>query len=318
LTSSDWYRTPIVLTPMARRLFYTGTQAPAGAAAKFSPASVPVPLGLRYVVLKRDPAGTYAEVDPNSAFQAGDLIRLQVEANADGYLYILTQGSSGTWKLLFPAAEVSDGSNLIKAGDSRVVPSSGSIMFDERPGIERLFLVLSRHPEPEIDQLIYAVEKPDVPGPRPLRVNASISYDTVNRLQRQISTRNSLSFEEVKASDKTGNRENAGYVVNPNPGPDAHLFAEIALRHDAGTRAGTLIFVPNTDGVEVVVDGVTRGTASKGKPLVVTGLNPGNHKIEGRKAGYQPDGPREETVYAGRERNVPVSIPPPVSNIPAK
>ena len=37
---------------------------------------------------------------------AGDRIRFSVEANAPGYLYIVNQGSSGTWKPKFPSAEI--------------------------------------------------------------------------------------------------------------------------------------------------------------------------------------------------------------------
>ena len=32
------------------------------------------------------------------------------------------QGSSGTWKLLFPSAEVAGGSNLVRKGESRQIP----------------------------------------------------------------------------------------------------------------------------------------------------------------------------------------------------
>src|ERR1700688_1533890 len=47
-----------------------------------------VPLGMRYSVLKRDASGTFKEVDSDATFHSGDRIRLHVDANTAGYLYV--------------------------------------------------------------------------------------------------------------------------------------------------------------------------------------------------------------------------------------
>lgn len=73
-------------------------------------------------------------------------------------------------------------------------------------------------------------------------------------------------------------------------------------------KEGTLVFETNMDGVEVFVDGVSHGIVNKGTPLRLPGLRPGNHTIQGVKMGYEPDGPREETVYPGREQTVSIKI----------
>jgi tetratricopeptide (TPR) repeat protein len=73
-------------------------------------------------------------------------------------------------------------------------------------------------------------------------------------------------------------------------------------------KDGTLVFEANMDGVEVFVDGVSRGVIAKGTPLRLPGLRPGTHTIQGVKLGYEPDGPREETVYPGREATVSIKI----------
>jgi tetratricopeptide (TPR) repeat protein len=62
------------------------------------------------------------------------------------------------------------------------------------------------------------------------------------------------------------------------------------------------------DGVELFVDGISRGMVDKSKPLRLPGLQPGNHTIQGVKMGYEPDGPREEMVYPGRESTVTIKI----------
>ena len=53
--------------------------------------------------------------------------------------------------------------------------------------------------------------------------------------------------------------------------------------------------------VELFVDGVSQGVINKSAPLRLPGLKPGNHTIQGVKQGYEPDGPREEMVYPGRD-----------------
>ncbi len=73
-------------------------------------------------------------------------------------------------------------------------------------------------------------------------------------------------------------------------------------------KFGTLIFEANMDDVEVFVDGKSIGVVSKSKPLTVPGLPPGGHTVKGVKLGYEPDGPRQETVYPGQESTVSIKI----------
>jgi len=73
-------------------------------------------------------------------------------------------------------------------------------------------------------------------------------------------------------------------------------------------KFGGLIVETNMDGVEVFVDGKSQGTVNKDKPLRLPGLLPGVHTIKGVRMGYEPDGPREETVYPGQETTVSVRI----------
>jgi hypothetical protein len=222
----------------ARELFYTpppDAAKPVSTAAKKTPAkavanktgdthtlSASVPLGLRYAVLKRDANGQYNEVDPDTSFRSGDRIRLHVDANTSGYLYVVMQGSSGTWKLLFPSAEVAGGSNLVRKGESRQIPSGdrGQFVFDEQAGNEKLFIVLTRQPEPDLDKLIYSMGG----KPESLISQATVRDDVVSKLRAQVASRD-LVFEKSDSS------ENAAYVVNPSTAPDARLVVDVALKH---------------------------------------------------------------------------------------
>jgi tetratricopeptide (TPR) repeat protein len=73
-------------------------------------------------------------------------------------------------------------------------------------------------------------------------------------------------------------------------------------------KFGSLVFEVNTDDVEVFLDGKSLGVIAKGKPFTAPGLAPGEHTVKGVKMGYEPDGPRQETVYPGQESTVSIKI----------
>jgi hypothetical protein len=192
-----------------------------------------VPLGLRYAMLKRDDAGKFVEVDPDTTFRTGDRIRIQVDANTSGYLYIVTQGSSGNWTLLLPSKEVAGGSNHVQKGESRLIPSGdrGQFKFEEPAGAEKVFIVLSRQPEPDLDKLIYSVGgSKNATTERSLVAQAAVGNDVVSRLR---GTARDLVFEKVdSASPATnGKLENAVYVANPSTAADARLVTDLVLKH---------------------------------------------------------------------------------------
>lgn len=214
-----------------------------------------VPLGIRYSVLKRNAAGAYQEVDADTTFHSGDRIRLEAEANSTGYLYVVAQGSSGNWQVLFPSREVSNGSNLVHRGETRLVPggNQGQFVFDEQAGTEKLFVVLSRQPEQSLDKLIYSmggqaapadptVVKPAAAEPsRMLMAQASIGDDVISRIRGQVMARD-LIFEKVeneKVEAANGapaagdvKIETAAYVVSRNTAPDARLVVDLKLKHE--------------------------------------------------------------------------------------
>jgi hypothetical protein len=196
-----------------------------------------VPLGLRYSVLKRDAGDKFVEVDADSTFRSGDRIRLSVDTNTSGYLYVVAQGSSGNWRLLFPSAEAQGGSNRIEKGGSQQIPAGnrGQFVFDDQAGTEKLFLVLTRQPEPDLDKLIYSINGPSsTPADRTLMAGARVSNDVVNRLRDEVKSRD-LVFEKIdevsEQRDGQVKTEKATYVVNPSRTEDARLVVDVALKH---------------------------------------------------------------------------------------
>ena len=268
-SSAAKLQTPTPVTPAAPAASAPKTVAKKGPAKRpaSSPSAAPtapmqavvdnpaalVPLGMRYSVLKRNAAGTYQEVDADTTFHSGDRIRLEAQANSTGYLYVVAQGSSGNWQVLFPSREVSNGSNLVHRGETRLVPggNQGQFVFDEQAGTEKLFFVLSRQPEQSLEKLIYsmggqtapadpAVVKPAAAEPnRVLMAQASIGDDVISRIRGQVMARD-LIFEKVeneKAVSENGapaggvKIETAAYVVSRNTAPDARLVVDLKLKH---------------------------------------------------------------------------------------
>ena len=88
----------------------------------------------------------------------------------------------------------------------------------------------------------------------------------------------------------------------------SYIPASLRSSNAPPPKNGTLIFETNMDGVELFVDGVSQGVINKSAPLRLPGLKPGNHTIQGVKQGYEPDGPREEMVYPGRDSTVSLKI----------
>jgi len=88
----------------------------------------------------------------------------------------------------------------------------------------------------------------------------------------------------------------------------AYLPSGLRTANAPPPKDGTLVFETNMDATEVFVDGVSRGVIGKSTPLRLPGLRPGNHTIQGVHIGYEPDGPREEMVYPGRDATVTIKI----------
>jgi hypothetical protein len=193
------------------------------------------PLGLKYTLLKSG-GGSPQQIPTTTTFHAGDKIRFSVQANSPGYLYIISQGSSGTWKPMFPSREIAGGSNRIEALQTYTMPPRSNLVFDEQSGTERIFIVLSREPEPDLEKLIYSLQgKPQTAGtaeaPKdPVLIVASAIDDSmVGRLRTTYSR--DLVVEPVTDDTPGDRRETATYVVNPTGSAESRVVADISLVH---------------------------------------------------------------------------------------
>ncbi|HEX8492010.1 MAG TPA: DUF4384 domain-containing protein [Pyrinomonadaceae bacterium] len=129
------------------------------------------PIGLGYSLYMRDANGDPVRIDPARTFRAGDHIRISLETNTDGYLYVFHTENNGQPQMLYPNARLDDGDNFVEAHVPYELPWSGEapenrwFVFDNNPANERLYIVLSREPLPAVptgEQLIaYCRDKGD-------------------------------------------------------------------------------------------------------------------------------------------------------------
>jgi serine/threonine protein kinase len=186
------------LIPAAATTLFYGTGPSGGGDA-------PANTGLRYRILQRLENGQEISVDTSTTFRSGDSVRFAFESNSDGYLYVVSEGSSGQWLMLFPSPEINGGSNAIKAFEDYLVPSDRWFTFEGPPGTERVFVFLSREPVA------------DLPGfRRPVTEVQTLARNDIQGLEERVRSRD-LVLEKTSARvQKTtdGHLIQGTYVVN--------------------------------------------------------------------------------------------------------
>jgi hypothetical protein len=193
------------------------------------------PLALKYTIFQR--MGTnFTEVDSDTQFHSGDRIRVRVEANSSAYLYIVLGGSSGQWRVLFPSKEIASGNNRIEAGQACTIPPEGDppFFFDDTAGVEKVSLVLTRSPEPDLEKLIYAAGDPtrniEQPAKTMMAMNNPIDGSVVNHVRDQVRSRD-LVFEKFDGTTPDGKQEKAVYAATRDKSANAQLFVDLKLVH---------------------------------------------------------------------------------------
>ena len=199
-------------------------------------------LGLRCSILLRGVDNEYNEVAPGTIFHSGDHIRLSFLANQAGYFYVIDQGSTGAWSPIFPPPNSAADANKISAGQLQTVPSgTKTFAFDQNPGNEKLYVILSRAPIPDIDRAIQSLKsgQPDS-KPEPQSGNGPM-VEAANRIPdafvQGIASRDLVLVDEQKVDETSkgdAQGEKAIYVVSKATGPDANsqVILSLELRHE--------------------------------------------------------------------------------------
>jgi hypothetical protein len=110
-------------------------------------------MGLGLTLFMRDSNGMAVRTDPGREFQKGDRVRVLLETNADGYLYIFNTTNGGEPVMIYPDPELDEAGNYIQAHVPFEIPASTAteerlrwFVFDQNAGTERLHFVFTREP----------------------------------------------------------------------------------------------------------------------------------------------------------------------------
>lgn len=198
-------------------------------------------LGLRCSMLLRGLDGRYIEVAPDSVFHSGDHIRLSLLANEPGYIYVIQQGSTGSWSPIFPPPGSAPDANKIAAGQLQMVPDgTRAFAFDQNPGTEKLYVILSRTPIHDIDQAIQGLKgnQPAAPQTAPADGDVLIAENKIpDFFVQQLASRDLTLVDEQKVDNSSvdaGAGERAIYVVSKAGGADAgsEVMLSLTLHHE--------------------------------------------------------------------------------------
>ncbi len=180
----------------------------------------PASTGLKVRLVQKLADGTQMDVPATTTFHTGDQMRFVFESNVDGYLYVVQQGASGRWDVLFPNPDINGGRNAIRRHEQHTIPDDDWFRLDPPPGAEQLFVFLTRE---KMSQL---------PGfDRPLTAPVeSLRASVVTELQQSVLPRDLVLAKDRKTS-ASGKTTQATYVVNKSELGKSVSFS-LTLKHD--------------------------------------------------------------------------------------
>ena len=71
--------------------------------------------------------------------------------NVDAYAYWLSEGSSGSYYMLFPNPKTGT-DNFVKKNEIYKIPVKGNFKFDDNPGSEKILLIMAPNKVPELEE----------------------------------------------------------------------------------------------------------------------------------------------------------------------
>jgi Domain of unknown function (DUF4384) len=190
-------------------------------------------IGLGMTLFTRDSNGLAVRVDPDHVFRKGDRVRVLLETNTDGYLYIFNQTNDGPVSMIYPDKDLDEAGNYIKAHIPWEIPSGAAdqerlrwLVFDEVPGNERLFFVLTREPLKNVpieDELIAFCNSSN--GTCPWRPNTEVWELIQKQMQEPLAKDKTATFGDSQtAREKQAETRGIG-LAKDDPEPSLIMMA---------------------------------------------------------------------------------------------
>ena len=201
-------------------------------------------IGLGYTLYMRDASGRGVRVEPSREFHNGDSVRVSLEPNVDGYLYIFDIENDGTPQMIYPDARLDGGDNSVEAHVPLEVPSGEEtderlrwFKFYGNSGTDHLYMVVTREPlksVPTADDLVSfcAMNKEKCPWHPSPDVWAQVQ----DASKAEVRVVTSKTFGQAQ-TDKEKNATTRGLGLDQSVPPPS------VIRMNASTNAGLLVAV---------------------------------------------------------------------------
>src|SRR5712691_1247834 len=201
-------------------------------------------IGLGYTLFMKDASGRGVRVGPSREFHNGDSVRLALEPNVAGYLYIFDAENESAPQMIYPDPRLNAGDNSIEAHVPIEIPSSEEtderlrwFSFYGNGGNEHLYGVVTREPVngvPTGDDLVgfCATQKDKCPWHPPADVWAQVQDAT----KAEVKVITAKTFGQTQ-SDKEKVATTRGL------GLDQSAPLPSVIRMNASTKAPVLVTV---------------------------------------------------------------------------
>lgn len=190
-------------------------------------------IGLGVTLFMRDSNGLAVRVDPDHVFQKGDRVRVLLETNSDGYLYIFNTTNDGPATLIYPDANLDEAGNYLQAHVPFEIPSSASteerlrwFAFDEVAGTERLFFVFTREPLSGIpieDDLIALCR--DSKDSCPIKPNGEVWAAVAKEMQEPFKTDKTKQYGKAETAGEQQATARGFGLAKDDPQPSLVMMA---------------------------------------------------------------------------------------------
>jgi len=192
-------------------------------------------VGLGLTLFMRDTNGLAVRVDPSHEFHKGDQVRVLLETNADGYLYLFNTTDNGPPVMIYPEADLDEAGNYIQSHVPFEIPSSTAaderlrwFSFDQVAGTERLYFVFTKEPlqgVPIEDDLInYCREAKDK---CPWRPDAKLWAEIQKQMDAPLKTDKAKQFGNTQtSSEKLATTRGLG-LSRQDPEPSLIMMAVV-------------------------------------------------------------------------------------------
>jgi hypothetical protein len=179
----------------------------------------------------RDANGLAVRTDPTRVFRSGDRLRILLETNTEGYLYIFNTTNDGPPVMIYPNIELDEAGNYIQAHVPFEIPDSLAseerkrwLAFDENAGAERLYFVFSKQPlngVPIEDELIGFCKQASCP----LRAPAELWVQVQASLKLPVKSDRSTKYGVAETSSETHATTRGIGLAQDDPQPSVIMMA---------------------------------------------------------------------------------------------